>query len=141
MSARRDRLARAAELASEDEERAKARWAEASHLVRAVDREREVVLQRATALASQPMPTGLRTLLVSTGARHLLTMSDRKAELMVEHETARAELERAMVRTRSLERVVARQEAAERLRRQRAATGELQDLVAVRAAHRERSRS
>ena len=141
MSARSNRLARAAELASETEERAKARWAEINQMVGAVDQQRETVLDRATDLAKQTMPTRLRSLLVSTGARHLLTMSDRKSELVVDLEAARVELEQAMVRTRSLERVVARQEAAERTRRERIEAAELQDLVAVRAAQRERSRA
>ncbi len=128
-------------MAAEAEERSRVRWVEASQAVRAADHQRQGTLARASDLAKQTMPVKLRAFLVSTGARHLVTLSDDKVELLAEAEGARSELEAAMTRTRSLERVVARQEAAERLNQQRIDAADWHDLVAVRSARAERSRS
>jgi thiol-disulfide isomerase/thioredoxin len=93
MSSRITRLARAADLAAENEEWAKSRWIEANQRVRAADHQRESVLTRASEMAKQTMPTRLRGLLVSTGARHLMALSEDKVELLTTAEAARAELE------------------------------------------------
>ncbi|MCP3989778.1 MAG: hypothetical protein GY724_11935 [Actinomycetia bacterium] len=139
MSGPRSRLTRVADLATEAEERTRTRWIEATQAVRAADHNRQGVLVRATELAEQTMPMKLRALLVSTGARHLHTLSDDKTDLLVEAEAARADLEAAMIRTRSLERVVARHEAAERTSQQRIDAADWHDLVAARSARIERS--
>ncbi len=141
MSGSRNRLGRVADLANEAEERTRTRWVEATQAVRAADSHRHDVLARASDLAEQTMSMRLRALLVSTGARHLLALSDDKVDLLAEAEAARADLEAAMIRTRSLERVVARHEAAERLDQQRIEAADWHDLVAARSARIERSRS
>lgn len=134
MTARRDRVIRLTEMAAENERRAVGRLQEAARRVSAVDRRRTAALEGAARLAGPDVPLGLRGHLSGAGARHLLALADEKGELVVEVDTRRSELDEAMTKLRSLERLVERIERAERDRHRRREAAELQDLVAIRAA-------
>lgn len=131
---RRDRIVRLRELATEQEERARAQFVQADHQVSQADRRRTEALLGAAELADHDLPLGLRGHLTGVGARHLVELADRRAELAGEADRRRAELAEAVTRVRSYERLVTRLDrAADERRRQREAA-DLQDLVAVRAA-------
>lgn len=134
MTARRDRVARLTELAAENEQRARGRLQEAAHRVSAVDRRRTAALEGAARLAEPDIPLALRGHLSGAGARHLLALADEKGGLVVEVDARRCELEEAMTKVRSLERLVERIDRAADLRRRRREAADLQDLVAIRAA-------
>lgn len=134
MTARRNRIARVAKLASETEEQARARWAEANQNVNIVDRRRQGALDRAGKLASEEIPLALRSHLTGAGARHLVSLADEKSELLTVAEERQSELQEAVTKLKSLERMVERLDKAEALRRDREETANMQDLVAIRAA-------
>lgn len=134
MTGRRDRIARVAKMASETEELARARWAEANQRVNAVDRQRQTSLDRAGHLAGVDIPLGLRTHLVGAGARHLVSLADRKSELLDEAAARQVELKEAASKVKSLERMVERLDRAEADRRDQRELADLQDIVAIRAA-------
>lgn len=134
MSGRRERMARVAKVASEIETEARARWVEADSLVNAVDRERERALDQAAELATVDLPLAFRSHLTGAGARHLELLAGRKAELVDAAAQRQTELQAAVTKVRSLERLIERLDAEAKDRRDRAAAAELQDLVAVRAA-------
>lgn len=136
MSARRDRVARVAKIAAETEEQARARWAQATFQVQQLDHQRETALDRAAELANHDLPLGLRSHLTGAGARHLLSLADRKTELVVEAESRRSELQEAVTKVRSLDRLIERLDRKAREERERKEAAELADLVAVRAARR-----
>ncbi|MGB5759375.1 MAG: hypothetical protein WBM50_20845, partial [Acidimicrobiales bacterium] len=82
MTARRDRVARVAKIAGENEARAKAVWVEADRRVKQLDRRRETSLARAGRLADEGVPIRLRGHLVGAGARHLVALAGEKVELV-----------------------------------------------------------
>jgi hypothetical protein len=127
---------RAAELAAEQEQRARGHWLEVSHRLRLADQAREAVLERAARLAEHGLSPGLQGELARVGARHLVALSEQKAVLVEEAADARRRLEEAMVRSRSLERVVTRLEEAQQEERRRADEADWRDLVAVRSSRR-----
>ncbi len=133
MTSKRDRLSRVAKIASETEERARARWVVANQEVNTIDRQREGALERAGALANEDIPIGLRTHLTGAGARHLMSLADQKVELVQEADARQAELQEAVTKVKSLERVVERLDRAENQRRDQRTAADLQDLVAIRA--------
>lgn len=138
MSARRTRLSRMARIAAGAEERARAKWLDASLSVRVADREREAVLERAGRLADADLPAGLRGHLAQTGARHLIALTDERVELDAAAAEVREQFDSALTRSRALERLVARLDAEEKRRRQRLMAVELADLVASRAVRSSR---
>lgn len=139
LQARRERVARLGELAAEQEEQARAEFHRADGEVTAADRRRADALQGAADLADRDLPLALRGHLAGVGARHLVELAGRRADLAVDAEQARAGLAEAVRRTRSLERLVGRLDrvAAERDHRRQAA--DLQDLVVIRAAAEDRA--
>lgn len=136
MSQRRERMARVAKIAGENEARARAKWFEADNQVRLLDRERETALNRAGRLSTHNLPIGLRSHLVGAGARHLVALAGRKVGLVDEAALYQGELEQAVIKVRSLDRMVERLDEAERLSRRRREAADLQDVVAIRAARR-----
>lgn len=134
MTVRRDRVARVARIAGESEAKAKAVWVEADHRVRLLDRRRDGALARADQLSDESLPIGLRIHLVDAGARHLVALAGEKVGLVEEARRRRAEFEEAVVKVRSLDRLVERLDETERDRRQRREAADLQDIVAIRAA-------
>lgn len=135
---RRDRMARIAKIASDTEQLARARWASATREVDLVDRRREQALERAGQLADQSLPLALRGHLAGAGARHLVALAEQKGELVVQAEERQAELQEAVTKMKSLERVVERLDRAAQQERDEQEAAELQDLVAIRAARGER---
>ncbi len=135
LRARRERVVRLGELAAEQEEQARAELHRADAEVAQADRRRADALQGAADLAAAELPLALRGHLAGVGARHLVELTGQRADLAVDADRARADLADAVTRTRSLERLVGRLDrvAADRRRRRQAA--DLQDLVAIRAAH------
>lgn len=127
-------MARVARIASEAEERARASWAEANQRVMTVDRERETALDNAGRLAAQELPIGLRSHLTGAGARHLMALADQKVDLVTDVEERQAELQEAVTKVKSLERLVERIDDEEAERRKRFDAADLQDMVAIRAA-------
>ena len=119
-------------MAAEAEERARARWLEADHRVRAAGREKEAVLERAGRLADEDLPAGLRGHLAQAGARHLTTITDERIELDRHAASRRGELDAAMTRLRSLERIVSRLDEAAEQQRRRIEEVDWRDLVAAR---------
>lgn len=138
MSARRTRLARVARIAADAEERARARWVDASLKVRVADREREAVLERAGRLADADLPAALRGHLAQTGARHLTALTDERSELDTVAAEVREQFDAALMRSRALERLIARLEVEEKQRRQRTMAAELADLVASQSVRSSR---
>lgn len=134
MTVRRDRVARVAKIAGETEARAKAVWVEADQRVRLLDRRRDSALARADRLSDDTLSIGLRSHLVGAGARHLVALAGEKVGLVDEAQRRRTEFEEAVVKVRSLDRLVERLDEAERDRRQRREAADLQDIVAIRAA-------
>jgi len=130
---RQKRMAAVTRLAVEAEERARAGWLMAAAQLQSADVEREAVLERASQLGEQDLPVGLRGLLVSTGANYLSLLSQQKTELTQAVVAAQTDLEAAVVRLRSLERVAERAERAEQAERQRVANADMSDLVSIRA--------
>jgi uncharacterized protein YoxC len=126
-------MARIAKVASETEEQARARWAAATQEVSGVDREREGALQRAGQLANEEMPLKLRSHLTGAGARHLISLTDQKVELAQHVDECQAELQEAVTKVKSLERVVERLDDAARERQRLQEVADLQDLVSIRA--------
>ncbi len=136
MTARRDRIARVAKVAAETEEQARASWAQATFRVQQLDNERETALDRAAELANLELPIAFRSHLTGAGARHLVSLADRKTELVVEAESRREVLQEAVTKVRSLDRLIDRLDQQAREARERREAAELADLVAVRAARR-----
>ncbi|MEM9652375.1 MAG: hypothetical protein AAGA65_09785 [Actinomycetota bacterium] len=134
MTARRDRMARVAKVAAETEEQARARWAEATRAVNQVDVQRESALDRAANLATLELPLAFRSHLTGAGARYLVSLADQKTELVIEAESRREELQEAVTKVKSLDRLIERLDRQAAEERERRAAAELQDLVAVRAA-------
>lgn len=132
-------MARVAKVASEVETEARARWMEADNRVKAVDRKREAALEQAAQLADVDLPLRFRSHLTGAGARHLDSLAGQKAELVNEAAVRQADLQEAVTKVRSLERLIERIDREEQERRLRAAEAELQDLVAVRAVTEARS--
>ena len=126
-------MARIAKVASEAEEQARARWAAATQEVNGIDREREGALQRAGQLANQEMSLKLRSHLTGAGARHLISLTDQKVELAEQVDERQVELQEAVTKVKSLERVVERLDDAARERRRQQEVADLQDLVSIRA--------
>lgn len=129
-----------AKVAAETEEKARARLAEASLRVQHVDHERETALDRAAQLANLDLSLALRSHLTGAGARHLMALTDQKTELAIEVEARRADLQEAVTKVRSLERLVERLDRDAKERASRAEVAELQDLVAIRTAHERSAR-
>ena len=136
MSARRHRAEQAMRLAAEAEQTARAQWAEAERRVQADDLARETTLARSSELAKEELSPGLQAHLISSGARHLTALAEEKEAHTVEAGERRDELDEARVRLRSLERLVERLDATERLRRRQAAEAVQRDLIASRATRR-----
>ena len=134
-------MARVATVATELEERARARWTDANHCVQLVDRRRTAALERAGRLSAEELPVALRSHLTTSGARHLVALADERATLTMEAEARRAELEVAATKVRSLERLIDRLDRADELQRRRRAEAELRDLMAIRAARSESRRT
>lgn len=134
MSARRDRMVRVAKVAAETEEQARARWAQATGHITHVDQQRETALDRAAQLATQDLPLAFRGHLTGVGARYLQSLADRKSELMVEADARRAELQEAVTKVKSLDRLIDRLDRDAQEAQDRRTAAELQDLVAIRAA-------
>lgn len=135
---RRERVIRLGELATEQEEQARAHMLRADHQIAMADRRRAEALQGAAELSNQSLPLALRGYLTVSGARHLVQLADERVDLAVEAERARAELAEAVTRVRSLERLVGRLDRAVAARDQQRQAAELQDLVAIRAAREAR---
>ena len=133
--ARRARVARLGELAAEQEEQARAEMLRADHRVAEVDRRRADALQGAADLADHHVSLALRGHLAGAGARHLVQLAGERADRSVDADRARGELAEAVTRVRSLERLVDRIDRAESARLRQRELADLQDLVAIRAAH------
>ena len=138
MSARRDRIDRAAQRAEEQADRARAHLARAVGDVAANERERESLLERSGQLADADLPSSLRSHLAGAGARRLTQLVEDKADLQAAEAVSRAESEAANARLKALERLVRRADAADELRRRRSAASELQDMVVSRVTRDER---
>ena len=134
MTTRTIRAEHARRRAAEAEQLARVEWAQAVGQVHEDDRQRVALLERSAELAGEDLIIGLRAHLVSAGARQLLALAEDKAEHMAEVDISRQRLDAAVVRLRSLERLVERLEAADELRRRQQAEAEWRDLVAARAA-------
>jgi hypothetical protein len=135
----RRRIARLVGIAEGEQQRAQAQVQAAAARVRAVDDQRASALSGAASLAANSVPLGLRGHLVSVGARHLHQLADDKSELVDALDEERRALEEATGKVRSLERLGQRLDEAERLRTQRRAAADLQDLVGVDAARDRRT--
>lgn len=133
--ARRARVVRLGELASEREEQARAEFHRADHRVTEADRRRTDALEGAADLARHDVPLALRGHLAGAGARHLIQLAGERADLSADADRAREQLAEAVSRVRSLERLVDRLDRAVADRDRRREQAELQDLVAIRAAH------
>ncbi len=138
--ARRDRVARLGELATEQQEQARAELHQADERVAKADRRRADALQGAADLADEQLSLRLRAHLAVSGARHLVDLAGERADLAVEADRARSELSEAATRVRSLERLVERLDAAADERDRQRQAAELQDLVAIRAARQTEQR-
>ncbi len=138
--ARRDRVARLGELATEQQEQARAELNQADERVAQADRRRADALQGAADLAGEQLSLGLRAHLTVSGARHLVDLAGERADLAIEADRARSELFEAATRVRSLERLVERLDASAKERDRLRHAAELQDLVAIRAARHSESR-
>ncbi len=136
MSVRRERVVRVARVAGETEAKARAVWVEADNKVKLMDRRRESALNRAGHLSGQEMPIGLRSHLVGAGARHLVALAGEKVTLVDEARLRRTEFDEAVVKVRSLDRLIERIDDSERVQRRKREEADLQDLMAIRAARR-----
>jgi hypothetical protein len=85
--------------------------------------------ERTRQLDGTGIPPGLRGLLAMAGARNLGGLVEQWQRLDYEATTQRHHWERARQRTRSLQKLVERIEAAQQAKRRRAAAAELLDVV------------
>ncbi len=136
--ARRERVVRLGELATERQERARAELHRADRRVAQAARGRAEALDGAAELAATPLPRALRGHLTVTGARHLVELAGERADLAAAADRARAELAEAVTRVRSLERLVDRLDREARAEQRQRLAADLQDLVAIRAAREDR---
>ncbi len=136
---RRARVVRLGQLAAEAEEQARAELHRADLRVSEADQRRADALRGAADLAERQLPIGLRAHLAGAGARHLAGLAGERVDLAAEADLARHRLAEAVVRVRSLDRLVERLDRAAADRRRQREAADLQDLVAIRAASRTRS--
>ncbi len=134
MNQRRERILRAAALASEAELRAETRLAAASRRLSEQDAKRRDLLLQAAAIDPTATPPALQGELTRAGARRLDHLADERLEQATITDRERAELVAARTRTRSLERLAQRLAAAANERIEAAELEAYRDLIAVHAA-------
>jgi hypothetical protein len=120
-------------MATEQEQAARGRLVDAQRRIRAVDEQRTESLEAAARLGEAGINPALQSMLVSSGARHLLALGDQRAELADEAEVRRQELTDAARRARSMDRLIDRIDETERDRRRRQAEAEMLDATVTRA--------